>query len=756
MTNRRTFLKASAAFGIAALAPRFLWAFAQSPRGLTKFTAPLRGLDLGQSAGDMAVASPVSSTATLDHYEINLVESRFRFHPELPASKIWGYHPVNFPSPPSYLNGIIVGKKDRAVTIKFNNTLPNRHPLPVDETIPGAEHPSKNRVCPHLHGGKTDWTADGGPFAWFDPSGNFGPSVADLVKRGPGSIELYYANQASARLLWYHDHALGLTRQNAYAGIASAFVLQDDVELALIAKQILPAFPAQDIPLIIQDKTFLDFEPQTTDPSAPNYYPVEGAKRGDLFYPFKYETTAGPAGTCTPNPTGRWSYGPCDSPPAQSVKPLPRVSSIPEFFADTPVINGVAYPYLDVEPRHYRLRLLNGSQARFYNLQLYAVANRPDGTPGTDVRLVPKTAGDGSTVWVPDLSRPAVQSAGPRMVQISTEAGFLPFPVIFNDPPQPMDYTTNPNTGETNASKYNLLLAPGERIEVLVDFSRFAGRTVILYNDAPAPFPGGDPLNDYFVEGEDLTAIGGVKPPQPGRGPNTRTLMQIRVARATVSGKADPASLGLIEREALSLRGEDVTWTTKSQYLPPMPALPRLGAIKVRNLTLNESYDQYGRLIQMLGTDRLYGQNNQGNDEFGRPYEAMPTEIVKAGSTEIWRIFNLTGDTHPMHFHLVDVRVLSRRAFVPTIVNGRLVPNFTDPPRRPESNEYGYKDTVRMHPGEMTELLISFDLPTVPYTVPFSQRLATQYRIQGYEYVWHCHILEHEEHDMMRPLVVQP
>jgi spore coat protein A len=756
MASRRTFLKASAAFSVAALAPRFLWAFAQSPRGLTKFRAPLRGLDLGQSPGNIAVASPVSSTASLDHYELNVVESRFQFHPELPSSKVWGYHPVNFPNPPSYLNGVIVAKQGRAVTVTYNNKLPNRHPLPIDESIPGAEHPSKNRVCPHLHGGKVDWTADGGPFAWFDPNGNFGASVADLVKRGAGSIELYYPNQAGARTLWYHDHALGITRQNVYAGIASAYMLQDDIELALIARQILPPFPTQDITLVIQDKAFLDFDPQSTDPTAANYYPVPGAKRGDLFYPFKYETTAAPAGVCTPNAIGRWSYGPCDSPPAQSVKPLPRVSAVPEFFADTPVINGVAYPYLEVEPRHYRLRFLNGSQARFYNLQLYAVGNRADGAPGTEVKLIAKTAGDGSTIWVPDLSNPTLQSAGPRMIQIATESGFLPFPVVFNDPPLPIDFSINPNTAVTNASQYNLLVATGERVEVIVDFSKFAGKTLILYNDAPAPFPGGDPLNDYFVEADDLTAIGGVKPPLPGRGPNTRTLMQIRVAKATATGAPDPKSLGLLEREALSVRNEDVTWATTSQYLPAMPPLPKLSSLKVRNLTLNESYDQYGRLIQMLGTDQVYTLNNQGLDDFGRPYEAMPTEIVKAGTTEIWRIFNLTGDTHPMHFHLVDVRPLSRRPFVPTIVNGKLVPNFTDPPRRPDRNEFGYKDEVRMHPGEMTEILVTFELPTVPYKVPFSPRLATQYRITGYEYVWHCHILEHEEHDMMRPLVVVP
>jgi spore coat protein A len=164
--------------------------------------------------------------------------------------------------------------------------------------------------------------------------------------------------------------------------------------------------------------------------------------------------------------------------------------------------------------------------------------------------------------------------------------------------------------------------------------------------------------------------------------------------------------------------------------------------VKVRRLTLNEDFDSYGRLIQYLGTNVASGPG----PVFGREYTAEPTEVIRAGSMEIWEIANLTGDTHPIHFHLVNVHVLSRQAFDAANYDG--TPKYTGHPKLPDVNELGWKETVRMNPGEVTRVIMKFDLPVVPFTVPKSPRTG------GNEYVWHCHILEHEEHDMMRPLVV--
>ena len=129
-----------------------------------------------------------------------------------------------------------------------------------------------------------------------------------------------------------------------------------------------------------------------------------------------------------------------------------------------------------------------------------------------------------------------------------------------------------------------------------------------------------------------------------------------------------------------------------------------------------------------------------------------PTENIAAGSIEIWEIANLTADTHPLHFHLVNVQVLARQPF--SVKGYAGVPNMTGNPFAPDPNELGWKETVRMNPGEVIWVIAKYDLPNVPFTVPESPRLKAMGIPNAHEYVWHCHILEHEEHDMMRPVVV--
>ena len=163
----------------------------------------------------------------------------------------------------------------------------------------------------------------------------------------------------------------------------------------------------------------------------------------------------------------------------------------------------------------------------------------------------------------------------------------------------------------------------------------------------------------------------------------------------------------------------------------------------------------FGRLIQLLGTAVPPVNVGQG---FGRAYEDPATEVTHVGETEIWEIYNLTGDTHPIHFHLVNVQIINRQAFRASSFNG-LPAQLIGPARPPDANEFGWKETVRMNPSEVTRVIMQFNLPTVPFTAPSSPRAAALgiTPVAGQvvnEYVWHCHILEHEEHDMMRPLVV--
>jgi FtsP/CotA-like multicopper oxidase with cupredoxin domain len=165
--------------------------------------------------------------------------------------------------------------------------------------------------------------------------------------------------------------------------------------------------------------------------------------------------------------------------------------------------------------------------------------------------------------------------------------------------------------------------------------------------------------------------------------------------------------------------------------------------VPVRQLTLNEAFDSLGRLIQLEGTNLL---NAAIPGSYGRSYMDTATETPLAGTTEVWQIANLTADTHPIHFHLVNVQLLGRQPFDVKRYAG--TPIYIGPARNPDPTERGWKETVKMHPGEVATVIMRFDLATVPFTVPSSPNTG------GHEYVWHCHILEHEEHDMMRPMVV--
>jgi spore coat protein A len=285
-----------------------------------------------------------------------------------------------------------------------------------------------------------------------------------------------------------------------------------------------------------------------------------------------------------------------------------------------------------------------------------------------------------------------------------------------------------------------LMLAPAERADLIIDFNGVPnGTRIIMYNDAPAPFPVGDPRNDYFPGAPKNPTI-----TTAGFGPNTRQIMQFRVntglgtgdtlypTTATyVAALTTPLATAYAASQPLAL------WTVTT----PTPTVPT--ALQVnRIITLNEDFDAYGRLIQRIGTNvPLY------KGTFARNYMDTPTENVVAGATEIWQIANLTGDTHPIHFHLVNLQIIARQPFKTTQFNG--VPAVTGVARGPDPNEMGWKETIRMNPGEVIWVIAKFDLPVgLPFTVPPSPRTG------GNEYVYHCHILEHEEHDMMRPLVV--
>jgi len=198
--------------GSALVLPRLAWPFAQSPTRIRKFIVPLQGL----GPTGIPVATPNTNLFPgEDFYQIHVGEFTQMMHPDLPGpTKFWGYADITNGQAPNhrYLGGVIVAQQNRPVRMKVLNQLPPVHPLPVDTTIMGAEL-EQNRICVHLHGGLVPWTSDGGPFSWFSPTSN---GISFMNGTGvPGGAVYRYPNNQSARLVWYHDHALETTRLNA-------------------------------------------------------------------------------------------------------------------------------------------------------------------------------------------------------------------------------------------------------------------------------------------------------------------------------------------------------------------------------------------------------------------------------------------------------------------------------------------------------------------------------------------------------------
>jgi spore coat protein A len=707
MLTRRQLLRTGAAAGAALSVPwaiRRAYPFAQSPTNIRKFVVNLPGLGPA-GANQIGQYIPLATKTTTnfaglstDVYRLGVKQFGEKMHPDLKkATQFWGYYDLAT-GDQKYLAGVIVAKRGTPVLLNITNQLPNKALIPVDPTIMASATKivgqlPLNRIATHLHGGFTPWFSDGTPFQWFTPSGQHGDSFMNVPGTSPpaGTATYYYPMNQSARFVWYHDHAMGITRTNAYSGIASALIITDDFEIGLVNSGLLPGLAsALDIPLVIQDKTFVPSNILTQDPT------WQWGGESDLWYPHVYEPNqtggTGPNPSCAPNPKGRWDYGPCASPPAVLPGPGPSFYTLPtpasmvaEAFFDTILVNGGVYPVVTVPPQRVRFRMLNGSQARFYHLYL-----SPEDTPSQPGEI--QFDVDGNPV------------PGPVMYQIGTEGGFLPAVAPHNNttPPPLVDNdleTFNPD------GPFNLLLAPAERADVVIDFNGQGGKTFILYNDAPAPFPSGDSRNDYFTGDPNQTAIGGAPTTSQGFGPNTRTLLKFIVTgSATTMGD----SLSTTDWLAAMNTALGKNFTTGNGGVPPQqppllaPFNPVTGqfevpaGVPILNKTLNEDFDEFGRLLQRAGTDQAF-TNNQGLTTFGRDYVSAVTENPSAGEKQAWDFYNTTGDTHPWHFHLVNVQIVGRGIFDTTSDGLPIFGSFTDLSGTagrltpPDANEMGWR-----------------------------------------------------------------
>jgi len=573
--------------------------------------------------------------------------------PGFPMTPVWGYGglakdavtgaPLGFVrnSPAPSFEAI------RGVPIKVTwvNNINIPFAFPVDPTLHWADPNNLGMVMPpftpyppgyaaaqgpvplvtHLHGGEVQSYSDGGPDEWFTSDGKHGPGYSTVEKKtAPNAAVYYYPNEQQPTTLWYHDHALGVTRLTVMSGLAGFYPLREYDPALDPVEPLLPK-GMYEVPLAIQDRIF------NTD--------------GTMFY-----DTVG-------------------------VNPDVHPYWVPEFFGNTIMVNGLVWPNMNVAQGWYRFRLLDGSNARFYTLTLINQATN---------MLIP-------------------------FYQIGSDQGYLVAPTMLT----------------------SLTLAPGERADILVDFSNvLPGTKILMRNNAKAPFPNG------------ATA-------------DPRTVGQ--VMQFTVQG-AD----GFQKNTALV--GTLPTPLNPTLAVGGVPTYPTLTSGMVsysRILTLWEVMGALGPLESLLN---------------GQKWAGILSELPRNGATEDWMIVDLTGDSHPIHTHLTSFQLISRQkinvakytaawlaaqqaalgdptAMPPwpdnfTPVEVPIGPYLIGKPMLPPLNEQGWKDTVQMNPGEVTIIRIRFaQQDGSPY--PFDPTV-------GPGYVWHCHILEHEDNEMMRPYKVVP
>jgi spore coat protein A len=469
--------------------------------------------------------SPIHPASHIPYYRVPMRQFQARVHRDMPATTLWGYAGAC----PGPTFDVRVGQP---ILVEWANELPQRHFLPIDHTIHGAEKDKPEvRTVVHLHGGRTPPDSDGYPEDWFVP--------------GKSAI-CYYPNQQEATALFYHDHAMGITRLNVVAGLTGLYLLRDELEDSLR----LPA-GAYEIPLVLCDRSFRQ--------DGQIHYPVSG------------------------NPGTPW---------------------VSEYYGSAILVNGTIFPYLDVEPRKYRLRLLNASNGSFYRLAF--------------------SADDSAAADSFDF------------LQIGSEQGLL-------EAPAPMS---------------TLIVGPGERADLVVDFSSRRGKELFMRTDAAV-------------------------------------FMQLRISARKSEGDRDlPATLR------------------------PRSALPESSAVKTRELTIADYQDRLGRSSIMLLN--------------GAHWDMPVTEKPLLNSTEIWSFINLTDDSHPIHLHMVRFQLLDRRPFDLAVYQLTRKIVFTGPSTSLPPGELGWKDTVRVDPLTITRIIVKFE--------GFTGR-----------YVWHCHMLEHEDNEMMRP-----
>ena len=719
---------------------------------------PLAGTTIPQFVQQLPTLSVTGGTFTtiLGNRAINLKMCEFKSSILPPGTvlaagatgltTVWGYveDPAgNTPcstliaSRDTYLGPIIVNTRGTPTTITYINELGSAATTGVlayrystDQTLHWADplggemntcnmsptFPAFNSACAqnyagpipavaHLHGGEVPPELDGGPDAWFTSDGLIHGHGYYTKTPGAGNQAIYaYPNTQENSPIWFHDHTLGATRLNVFAGLAGAYYIEDPAIYSTLKTTAngtpgtctagclpdnLPGV-AEIVPLVIQDRMF--------------------DNTGELFFP---ADSAG-AFLWTTNPEHPYW--------------------VPEFIGDVIAVNGKAWPNLNVDARRYRVLFLNGSNARTYELTL----------------INPVTGG-----------------RGPAISVIGTDGGYLDAPV-------------------TLALNQPLVIMPGERYEAIIDFGGLpVGTKLLLKNTAKAPYPAGvAPNPNTTAKVMQFTVTAGFVPPDNSYNPALLTPLRSGTTAITRVTATAPVLTRQLTLNEVLLPGKTVI-DPVTGLLTKYPGGPV--EILVNNTKWSgDSPRTYGDFVPINVNGIVTG------------YSELPQE----GDTEVWEIVNTTADAHPMHLHLVQFQLINRQAFqagkyftaysaafpgVPGNVAcpvGVYCPGFGPPlnyapslatgnkyggnpdvfpflqgkvmPPKPEEN--GWKDTIMVPPGMVTRIAVRWAPTSLPANAPPATAFFPFDPSGGNQhgYVWHCHIVDHEDNEMMRPDLVQP
>lgn len=673
---------------------------------IPQFVDPLPGMPIADGTQDL--------TLTMCEFKTNVLPTGTFAPGVAPETWTWGYI-VGTTCPTStkdtYLGPVIVAQRGIPTKIKFINNLGSAadtnvlaYKNSVDQTLHWAdplnkeenecaEHAMMHPGMPpegecaenykdsipavvHLHGGDVPPQIDGGPDAWFTSDGNYrGHSYHSFPGTGGDNTAVYrYPNRQEPALTWFHDHTLGATRLNVYAGLAGGYLITDPSDTSI------PSNLPPETPLVIQDRSF--------------------DKNGQLYFhagvPF------------IPNPDHPYW--------------------VPEFTGDVVAVNGRVWPFLNVEPKRYRFLIINGSNARTYEMSLVDQATK---------------------------------ALGPVMWQVGTDGGFLDVPV-------PIDPANK-------AGLSKLVLMPGERADVIVDFGNLpAGTTLLLRNVAKTPYPNGAvPPGNTLGRVMQFRVVAGSGAPDTSYNPVTGAPLRTPMVRLAdpVAGTLAPGVTAQVKRQLTLNEAMGMPMTVNGITYPGGPLEVLVNNTKWTGTMPDGTIRSDFTPISVGGVTTGY------------------SELPREGETEVWEFINLTADAHPIHLHLVQFQLMSRQkfdtrkytaayaaAYGGTVVDGYGPPadynapnldgavggnpgvggNLKGASMPPVPNEAGWKDTVITYPGQVTRIAVRWAPMFLPAATAAADAWYDFDPNGGHGYVWHCHIVDHEDNEMMRPAGVIP